>query len=85
MKQLKKWNGRGHGKDYISGTFYVAAFSKKQAAELIEKVSGNYIRIHEITNYYSDCWGSSMNGIEPVEPCVYYNDYSKQKTPLRLI
>ena len=84
-KQLKKWNGRGHGKDYDKGHFYVAAYSKKQAVELMSEVSNKYITTNEVTNYYSNCWGNSMDGIEPTEPCVYYTTYSSKDKPLKLI
>lgn len=86
MKQLKKWNGRGHGRDYNKGTFNVAAYSKKQAALLISQVNGcSYVTVSEITNYYHNCWGNDMDGIEPTEPCVYYTTYSSKDKPLKLI
>jgi len=34
MKTLKIWNGRGYGK-YINSNIYVAAYTQKQAAELV--------------------------------------------------
>lgn len=37
-KVLKKWNGRAAGR--LKGRFYVAAYSQKQAAELISKAAG---------------------------------------------
>jgi hypothetical protein len=76
-KQLKIWNGRGHGKTYGKGHIYVAAYSRKQAAELVSRACygndyPNNISISEIKVYYSaDCWGNPMNGIIPTEPCVY--------------
>jgi hypothetical protein len=74
MKKLKLFNGRGHGQKYQKGHFYVAAYSQKQAAELVGKASGyNFpVGISEITQYYSKgCWGTPMDGIEANEPCVY--------------
>ena len=68
-KQLKLWNGRGH--------IYVAAYTQKQAAELVSRASygdehPNLISTNEIKDYYSfGSWGNSMNGIIPTEPCVY--------------
>lgn len=85
-KQLKIWNGRGHGK-YQNGRIYVAAYSQKQAAELVGTACGfNYpIGISEIRNYYSfDCWGTDMQGIVPVEPCVYASERYGGK-PLKVI
>jgi len=72
-KTLKIWNGRGHGK-YINSHFYVAAYTNKEACELIAKASGydGSIGANELRNYYSkNCWGTNMDGIPPVEPCVY--------------
>jgi hypothetical protein len=54
MKQLKIWNGRGHGK-FSGGSIYVAAHSKKQAAELISQACDTHIGISEIINYYANC------------------------------
>lgn len=72
MRTLKIWNGRGHGK-FDNGHIYVAAYTQKQAAELIaEACNSPWITTHEIRTYYSKgCWGNSMDGIEPTEPCVY--------------
>lgn len=75
-KQLKIWNGRGHGK-YDRGYIYVAAYTQKQAAELVSRACygdehPNLISLNEIKNYYSfGSWGNAMNGIIPTEPCVY--------------
>jgi hypothetical protein len=86
MKKLKIWNGRGHGK-YQNCHYYVAAYSVKEASELIGKASGysRPVGESEIRIYYAKgCWGDSMKGITPTEPCVYvsitYND-----KPIRII
>ena len=84
-KTLKIWNGRGHGK-YNSAHFYVAAYSNKEACELIGKASGysHPVGIRELTVYYSkNCWGTSMNGIPPTEPCVYVQLHNE--TPTRVV
>jgi hypothetical protein len=74
IKPLKKWNGRAQGNR--RGSFYVAAYSQKQAAELIGKAGGyNNSSVNEIRKYYSQCWGNPMDGIEPTEPCVYYAEH----------
>ena len=89
MKQLKIWNGRSHGQKYKNGHFYVAAYTKKQCAELVslaasDNESTTRISTAEITNYYAeDSWGNSMVGIEPIEPCVYYGTYVGD--PIRII
>jgi hypothetical protein len=76
-KKLKIWNGRGHGRTYGRGDIYVAAYSQKQAAELVSRACygddcPDNISTNEIRNYYhADSWGNPMNGIIPTEPCVY--------------
>lgn len=76
-KQLKIWNGRGHGNIYGRGHIYVAAYSTKQAAELVSRACfgeehPDLVSINELNVYYSKgAWGDSMNGIEATEPCVY--------------
>lgn len=76
-KTLKIWNGRGHGSKYGQGyTMYVAAYSVKQAAELVSKAcydgEPDHVSKSEIRVYYSaGCWGNAMAGIEPTGPCVY--------------
>jgi len=86
-KTLKIWNGRGHGK-YDRGHFYVAAYSNKQATELIGNASECHISGNEIKKYYSiDCWGNAMDGIIPTEPCVYIveDEYSPDRKPIRIV
>lgn len=83
-KQLKKWNGRAQGN--LRGHFYVAAYSQKQAAELISKAGGSHGRVTltEIRDYYSPSgWGTPMNGIEPTEPCVYHSP--QHEKPKRIL
>lgn len=85
MKTLKKWNGRGH-RELTRHHIYVAAYSQKQAAELVGKACGfsGTIGITEIREYYSPCWGIPMKGIEPTDPCVYAEkDYTS--TPEKII
>lgn len=81
--KLKIWNGRGHHK-YDKGHIYVAAYSQKHAAELINKACDCYITVHEIKNYYSNCWGNSMKDIVPTEPCVYASETLRDK-PTRIL
>jgi hypothetical protein len=63
-KKLKIWNGRGHGK-FTDSHIYVCATSQKHAAELISNATSAYVTSNEISKYYSNCWGNSMDGIEP--------------------
>ncbi|MBE3139173.1 MAG: hypothetical protein IMZ53_01165 [Thermoplasmata archaeon] len=79
MKHLKLWNGAGHGlleRKHV----YIAAYTVKQAAELLAKANKSTNRGYEnaIKYYYAKgCWGNPMNGITPTEPCVYIQeDYS---------
>lgn len=86
-KQLKIWNGRGHGK-FDKYHIYVAAYSVKQACELIGKACelGQPLATSEINKYYSkNCWGVTMDGITPTEPCVYvHKNYTNDK-PIKII
>jgi hypothetical protein len=87
-KKLKFWNGRGHGK-YNKGHIYVAAYSQKQASELVSIACydcGGSLSLNEIREYYSDCWGNSMDGITPTEPGVWVTEkqFSKE-TPIKVV
>lgn len=87
-KQLRIWNGRGHGKKYDRGSFYVAAYSVAEAARLIAQAAGSHNSgfEHEIKTYYSkDCWGKPMEGITPTEPCVYATTSHYNEKPKRII
>lgn len=79
MKNLRIWNGRCYGRKYPRHHAFVAAYSLKQATELLTKAlfedGWGKISPYEIKTYYSaDCWGNTMDGIEPTEPCVYLCD-----------
>jgi hypothetical protein len=82
---LKIWNGISPNQRQYKGGIYVAAYSQKQAKELIEKVFSITLSTREIADYYySGSWGDPMNGIEPTEPCVYAQETCISK-PIRLI
>lgn len=85
MKKLKIWNGRGLGR-YEKQHLYVAAYSVNQCIELVNKTLGfDGLTRSEVTVYWSKgSWGNTMDGIEPVEPCVYVSD-KYDKNPTRLI
>ena len=86
-KELKIWNGRAHGNIYKNGQFFVAAYTKKQACELIGQAAGHSwpISMSELNDYYSpNCWGNSMSGITPTEPCVYARE-GYNGIPIRII
>jgi len=88
-RTLKIWNVRVHGHKYQRHHAYVAAYSMKQAAEMLSMAfygseHKDLISINEISKYYhKGAWGNDMNGIEPVEPCVYLCDSSGK--PFRVI
>lgn len=69
-RKLKIWNGRGHGV-YNNYHISIAAYTQKQALEMLASVCKSYISPNEIRTYWCDCWGNDMNGIEPTEPCLY--------------
>jgi hypothetical protein len=86
-RKLKIWNGRGAGQKYRNGHLFVAAYSVKQAAELINKGCDTYITAYEIKHYFNpDCWGDTMKGIEPTEPCLYGTTSDKLfENPIKII
>jgi hypothetical protein len=85
-RQLKIWNGRGH-RGYDKGSLYVAAYSRKQAAELINKATGAFITSREIKVYYCEgAWGNSMKDVIPIEPCVYgQKTWGSKDKPIRIL
>jgi len=86
MRTLKIWNGRGHG-DYTNYNLFVAAYSVKQAAEIIGMACGlmTSIGVSEINNYYSKgCWGVTMRDITPTEPCVYAEKRYVNEKPIKI-
>lgn len=72
MKTLKLYNGQIHTGKYKRCDVYVAAYSNKQASEIISNALDQYITPHDIKKYYNiGSWGNKMNNIIPIEPCVY--------------
>lgn len=72
-KKLKKWNGPGPCSGiYNKWRINVAAYSQKQAVELIDTyVPNSFASITEIREYFSPCWGNDMEGISPIDPSLY--------------
>jgi hypothetical protein len=71
-RQLKIWNGRGCGDgEFQNGHLYVAAYSVKEAVNIINTTLNAMITVYEIKNYYADCWGDTMKNITPKKPCLY--------------
>lgn len=81
-KVLKKWNGRAQ--DFNNGHANVAAYTQKQAAELLSKAYRGNTTVNEVRNYFFQCWGNNMDGIEPTEPCVYHQKTYNDK-PVRIL
>jgi hypothetical protein len=72
MKTLKLYNGHINTGKYDRGHVYIAAYSNKQASEIISDALNQYITPSNIKTYYhKGCWGNSMDNIIPTEPCVY--------------
>lgn len=85
-KKLKIWNGPDWKH---TGHIYVAAYSKKQALELVCKAAGwdGACTMHEINVYWSpNCWGTKMDGITPEVGVWHVADDTKNKAkPVRLV
>lgn len=71
MKKIKIWNGRAQGNH--KGEAFVAAYTQKQAAELLGTAFKTLVSTNEIRVYFSPCWGDPMKDIIPTEPCVYHS------------
>lgn len=78
MKTLKLWNGEGlitcrnnsdpRWKDVeFNGSVkaFVAAYSRTDAARVIEEYCGRKPSDHELREYWSPLWGMQMAGIAP--------------------
>lgn len=63
-KTLKLYNGRG---DKQGEHLYVGAYSRADAARMLDKLYNRGVNYwqREIKEYFSDCWGNAMLGIEP--------------------
>lgn len=73
LKKLKLWNGRGQGV-YYKSHLYVAAYSQKQACELIEKAVAlpEPMSLSDLRIYFdAGRWSDIMKGINVTEPSVY--------------
>ncbi len=66
MRKVKIWNGnhvmRG-SRDYIQ--VYIGAHSRKHALELMDQAGFSYMGEHHFKNFFSPCWGTPMEGVEP--------------------
>ena len=68
-RKLQIWNGRGDFSfDGLNGHIFVAATTKKQAVDLVNKAgySCGRFNLRELNGYYNEsCWGRDLNGITP--------------------
>ena len=88
-KHLKFWNGRPLGKflrndNYKSAHMYVAAYSRAEAQRLIDKIG--CVGRNEIKEYYSECWGTTMDTVVPYDSGVWvvYKDKSNNTQILEI-
>ena len=77
-RQLRFWNGgaawmRKGSDPFWSDVYfnasphaYVAAYSRIDARRVIAEYTGSMPSDTEIRDYWSECWGIAMDGIEPV-------------------
>ena len=81
-KKLKKWNGTAiYNRKQVHVN--IAAYSQKQAREILSSAGGfGYVQSNLISDYFSDCWGNSMDGIEPTEPSIWVEITRDQPTRL---
>lgn len=87
MATLKIWNGRGQGKYTGTHHIYVAAYSSKQACEIIGIACEllHPMSASELSTYFSKgSWGNSMDDVIPTFPCVYVQKDFKSEPPIKL-
>lgn len=58
---------------------------KNKPPNCLKKHLGYSGNLAEIRIYFSKTWGNNMNGIEPTEPCLYYNSKSWDNEPPKRI
>lgn len=94
MKTLRCWNGRGFNSR--GDTLYVAAYSRRDAARLLAAAAMKHWRTgrqadayeigtwdRDLKNYFSECWGNSMAGIQPKRGVWYQLNYSAKPRKLQ--
>jgi len=95
-RTLKVWSGRGTqlrtGRDprwmaYArvnhAPTAYICAYSLADARSLIKLYTGFDVSVYEISNYWSDHWGSDMDGIEKERGLWLHFD--KKEQPVKVV
>ena len=77
-RKLKVWNGRGYCANASDRDerwksckrndplhINICAHSREDARKVIEEYCGKLPSVAELRDYFSPCWGNSMNGITP--------------------
>ncbi len=73
MRKLKVWNGRGYCcKKWVDKRWagaetrhaYVCAYSRADARRVIAEYCGQIPPDSELKEFWSECWGNSMEGIK---------------------
>ena len=83
MRKLKFFSYRSQFGKYDNHTLYIAATSRKQVVELLEKIGMN-MTVGYIKDYFLS-WGTSsgLNEAEITVPSVYITDGTGYKTPTK--
>ena len=94
-RKLRCWNGRfcwgrvstdPRWKDIPSNHSphgNVCAYSRADARRVIAEYTGAVPSDNEIKEYWSDCWGNSMDGIEPERG--FWVEFTDGAKPERLV
>lgn len=81
-RSLRLWNGRWgrNNEQHI----YIAAYSQKDAVNVIEELFGDRPRLtlYELQKYFSPHWGNPMDGIKPERGA--WITHSWRETPQRI-
>lgn len=84
MKTLKLYNGRWY-EDGWTKHCYIAAYSRADAGRLYAQAGRGSRGVDaELRDYFSECWGNSMEGIKP-ERGLWIQEDAFQGKPVRRI
>jgi hypothetical protein len=84
-RALKLFNGRGqyHEASGLSGHLYIAAYSVADALRVLMEHGFESVSRREINEYFAECWGNSMDGVQP-ERGVWTIDDNPEAKPKRV-
>ena len=84
MKTLKLYNGRWNAYGKYRHC-YIAAYNRADAGRLYAQASGGTRGVdYELRDYFSKCWGDSMDGIIP-ERGLWLQEGNYASKPVRII